>query len=100
MKNPFSRKKDKFPKQTAPRTLEEIGKEYAELRAQAGDLQYRVHIDSEDLKAVNKRLKEVNNEAAVRINLDKAAAAEKAATDLSAAANQAANTAQPAGVVQ
>jgi hypothetical protein len=73
MKNLFKRKKDKFPTTSAPRDIKEITEEYAQLRAQAGDIQYRVAIDTEDLAFINKRLKEVNQEAAARLKLDKEA---------------------------
>lgn len=71
MKNPFKRKKDSFPKPVEMRSLDEIRQEYAELRAKAGELQYQVHIASEDLKFVNSKLRDVNNEAANRIKFDK-----------------------------
>lgn len=74
MKNLFKRKKDKFPKPATPRPLDAIKQEYGELRAKAGDIQYRLYVNKEDLRLVNERLLQVNQEANDRMALDQAAA--------------------------
>jgi hypothetical protein len=73
--NPFKRKKDKFPKQSAPRTMDAIKQEYAELRARSGELQYQVFIGERNLTEINARLVQVHNEANEREALDKQTAA-------------------------
>lgn len=68
MKNPFKRKGVANPK--APRELKEIQAEYNQLSARAGQNQYQTYVLTEDLKQINKRLVEVNQEAAHRNKLD------------------------------
>lgn len=110
MKNPFKRQKDKgIPTASTPRTFDEIKKEFVDLRAQAGELQYQVALGKRNLEMINNRLVQVHNEANEREKLDKAVAAEKAAANVAVAANlakatEAANAGsnpvvnQPAGV--
>jgi hypothetical protein len=62
-----------------PRKLDEIQKDYFDLRSRAGEVQYQIHVLSENLKEINKALVAVNNEAAARQNLDKQSASEAAA---------------------
>lgn len=78
MKNPFKRKKDKFPTPTAPRDIEAIKSEYSSLAQQAGQVQYEVLVKSKDLEYINSRILAVNQEAAARQRLDKEAAAKPA----------------------
>lgn len=78
MKNPFSRKKDKFPKAQAPRELKDIQAEYNNLSLKAGQNQYQVYVLKQDLEYMNRQLVNINQEAAERQKLDKAAAELKA----------------------
>jgi hypothetical protein len=55
-----------------PRSMEEIQKEYGELRARSGELQYTIYVYEADLAQMNSRLRGLNNEAAARQQLDKA----------------------------
>lgn len=55
-----------------PRTLDAIQKEYTELCVKAGAAQYQREIMDREVKALNDKLVAVNNEAAKRIELDKA----------------------------
>lgn len=79
--NPFSSKKKqvKLPKVEvpSPRKLEEIQAEYNQLSARAGQNQYQSYVLAEDLKSLNRRLVEVNQEAAERNKLDAAAKAKE-----------------------
>jgi len=74
MKNLFKKKINP----TAPRAFKEIEQEYQMLSAQAANAQYKVFVHSEELKKINKRLMEVNQEAAERQKLDELAQAEAA----------------------
>lgn len=74
MKNPF--KKDKYPKQSAPRELADIQKEYQQLSAMAANAQYVVFIKNKELEEINNRLVAVNQEAGKRQELDAAKKAE------------------------
>jgi hypothetical protein len=58
----------------APRTLEEINKEYTTLCSKAGELQYRVEIEKIQIAQINQKLQELNKEGAERFELDKKAA--------------------------
>lgn len=77
MKNPFKRKKDKFPTQPVPRSMEEVQKAYLEQRSQAGEVQYQIHVLNKNLDQINAALESLNYEAAARQKLDKEAAAAK-----------------------
>lgn len=68
MKNMFKKKANP----EAPRSLDEIEKEYQQLSAQAANAQYKVFVHSEELKQVNKRLMQVNQEYGERQQLDRA----------------------------
>lgn len=56
-----------------PRTMEEIMKEYNQLIARAGNLQYQTFVYESELSQVNQRLVDINHEAARRQELDKEA---------------------------
>lgn len=71
MKNPFKRKKEKFPTASAPRSLDEINTEHYQLLAAAGKSQYLANVYSDEVKAFNERLRAVNREGQVRKELDK-----------------------------
>jgi hypothetical protein len=58
-----------------PRTIAEIQKEYNHVALNAGQAQYQVFVHTKDLENHNKRLLELNREAAARQQLDKQAAA-------------------------
>lgn len=60
-------------KQTAPRTLDLIQKDYSELLAKAAQSQYLVYVHGKDLEQINQALVSVNQEAAARQVLDKEA---------------------------
>lgn len=47
-----------------PRPLSEINKEYTALCAQAGQKQYQIDRAQDDLKGLNKALRDINTEAA------------------------------------
>jgi hypothetical protein len=87
MKNPFKRKKEKFPTDSVPRTMIEINKTYGEELARAGEEQYLVYVHTETLKHVNQRLLALNQEAAARQQLDKVAAAKRASVEETKAIN-------------
>ncbi len=69
------KKKEKFPTAAVPRTATEINTEYGNLCAQAGDAQYKIFSYTNNLAAINKRIKELDAEALKRSELDKANAA-------------------------
>lgn len=79
MKNPFktSKKKEKFPTLQVPRLRPEITQEFEKLATQAGSTQYLIVVKEQELKQLNQRLFELNNEAAAREKLDKEAAQAK-----------------------
>lgn len=79
MKNPFKRKSEKFPKVQGPRDIKVITQEYSELRAKAGEIQYRLYVSTEDLRIINERLLEVNKEGQQRHELDAELAKSKTA---------------------
>ena len=62
----------------APRSMQELEKEFQSLSAQAANAQYKVYIHGEELKELNKRLVQVNQEAAERSKLDAAVKTELA----------------------
>lgn len=74
MKNPFKRKKDKFPMapQQVIRTTEELTKEYQRLAAKAAESQYLVYVHTENLRGLNQQMAVINREAAERQKLDAA----------------------------
>lgn len=75
MKNPFKRKKDKFPQAQVPRKLEEIKAQYNEVAQRAGQAQYQIFVLKKDLEQLNAALLNINQEAAARQSLDKEEAA-------------------------
>lgn len=62
-----SKKKVKAP---APRSLDEITKDYTEQTYKAGQAQYAVFVHTKDLDQINQRLLSLNQEAAARNTLD------------------------------
>ncbi len=70
--NMFKRKKDKYPTASAPRSIDEINKDYADLIGKAGQTQYLVSVYSNELKDINAKLLKVNQEAAARNALENA----------------------------
>ncbi len=74
MKNPFKRKKN-FPTPPTPRSREEIMKDYNQLVAQAGTLQYSVYAYETKLGQLNQQLANLNYEMDARQKLDAEVAA-------------------------
>lgn len=58
-----------FGKNKAPRTLEEINKEYSQASGKAANTQYLIYVYTKELEQVNKRMLELNQEAAERNKL-------------------------------
>ena len=56
-----------------PRQLAEIQKEYNDLMSKLGQASYQVFVIKRDIEALNARSLEINQEAAARNELDKAA---------------------------
>lgn len=75
MKNPFKRfnKQKVSIKPKVPRTTEELTKAYQDLAARAAQSQYLVYVHTRALEDVNEQMMAVNQEAAERQKLDKAA---------------------------
>lgn len=75
MKNFFKGKPSRpqtptFDSSPTPRTMEEINKTYSELCGRAGQLQYQIKVNTEQLEEINTALKSVNHEANARQKLD------------------------------
>jgi hypothetical protein len=67
--------KSKFsPDKKKPRPLEEIGKEYGEMRSRLGDAQYQEYIWKIEAGRLCRILKELNQEAAEAQKLEQAKA--------------------------
>lgn len=62
--------KSKFKPNKAPRTLEEISKDYAESRARLGDAQYQEYIWKIEAGRLCRVMKELSEEASERQKLD------------------------------
>lgn len=75
--NLFKRKKDKYPKASAPRSMNEIVAEFNKLCREAGSLQYELAVKKQHLEQLNKRLSDVNVEAEARKKLDAETASKK-----------------------
>ena len=60
-------------KLSTPRPMDEIQKEYQQKCLEAGQLQYQVSVQSEELSKANETLRKLNYEAAARLQLDKEA---------------------------
>lgn len=73
MKNMFKKNKSKFPTAAGPRPLDEITKDYSVVSSQAFDAQYKAYVYSRELEQLNARLVEINQEAAMRKELDRQA---------------------------
>ncbi len=67
------KKKEKFPKENVPRSMDEINKEYARVLGEAGQNQYLVFVYSGQLEENNKQLLALNQEGAKRQELDRLA---------------------------
>lgn len=59
-----------YPHKKTPRQLLDIQKEYQELCLKAGQIQYQIKVNSDELEKINDRLYEINYEAAERKDLD------------------------------
>lgn len=72
MLNRLRRNKDKKVSLTppAPRTIEEITKEYQQVSFEAGAAQYQEFVYGEQVKNLNQRLLSLNREADARKKLD------------------------------
>lgn len=57
-------------KKVEPRSLEDISKEYQELCFKSGQAQYQAEVYTKEVVTLNKRIQEVNYEAAERNKLD------------------------------
>lgn len=71
-------KKSKIPNPRIPRSLEDLTREYQELSAQAANSQYTVYVHGLELERLNKRMVDINTEAAERKQLDAANASQAA----------------------
>jgi tRNA(Phe) wybutosine-synthesizing methylase Tyw3 len=60
-----------------PRQLDDIIKEYAEVKVKVADSQYLVYIYNKEVEYLNQRMQNLNNEAEARKQLDAKAAEEK-----------------------
>lgn len=60
----------KQKKLSVPRALEEIQKEYQTICFNAGQVQYQLSVYNQELDTLNKRLFNINNEAAARNKLE------------------------------
>ncbi len=65
------------PKQPEPRTTEELTKIHNDLCRRAGEVQYVISINREELNRVNDALRSINNEAGARRELDAKAVIDK-----------------------
>lgn len=66
----FNNKKQIKPQKPKPRSMEELLKENAELKAKAGEVQYLVFVYTKELEQINSALLSLNQEAAERKRLD------------------------------
>lgn len=69
-----SKKKVKAAELPAPRSLEEIMKEYQPLKVTAGDIQYQIFALGKNLARINEEMERLNYEGAARQKLDAEAA--------------------------
>jgi hypothetical protein len=72
MSNKSARKVSLPKPNPTPRELQAIKDEYAQTLPGAGQLQYEIEVKKDDLSRVNRKLRSLNEEAAARIELDKA----------------------------
>jgi hypothetical protein len=68
----FKNKQSKKEVAPAPRSMEEINKDYAAVSAQASQTQYQVYVYTESLAQLNRQMRSLNEEANARQTLDKA----------------------------
>lgn len=71
-----NKKKESFPTPKTPRTMEEILKVYSEISRRFSDTQYQTLVLKDESERLYKILRELNEEAAQRQELDKQSAAE------------------------
>ncbi len=79
MKNPFSHKKEKFTKATAPRSSAELQALCNDLLTRAAKTQYTQFLCARELEQINTDLMAVNQEGAERQKLDQEVARDVAA---------------------
>lgn len=72
------KKKDKYPTESVPRSVEELTRAFTAEAAKAGQAQYQILVYTEELRQINERLLKINQEADKRQKLDKAARDEAA----------------------
>lgn len=78
----FKSKKKAVPaKQPEPRSTEELTKIHNDLCRRAGEIQYVVKINEDELSRINEALRSVNNEAGARRELDQQTAKENQERD-------------------
>jgi hypothetical protein len=65
-----AKSKQQGKKLSVPRALPEIEKDYQQQVLRAGDLQYRIEMEKQELTNINARLKQLNNEGWARKQLD------------------------------
>lgn len=81
------KKKEKYPTDSAPRSVAELTKAYTEEAARAGQAQYQIFVHTEELRQINDRLVKLNQEANLRQKLDAQAKAEADKAKTEGAAN-------------
>lgn len=86
---------DKIPKVTVPRKLAELQEEYNKLHTKSGELHYRNFLNNLEIADTHKRMLQINQEGAQRIELDKQFAEEEAAKKEEAPEASPAPTEQP-----
>ncbi len=74
----FRKAKKQAEAAPVPRKIDEIQAQYNEVAQRAGQAQYQVYVLEKDLELLNRKLLDINQEAAARNRLDKEAAAEAA----------------------
>ena len=78
LKNLLKRNKNVVPTIPVPRSEDEINKDYTEVCAKAGQVQYNLYLLTKNLEALNGRLREIDLEMRQRQELKKVFEAEKA----------------------
>ncbi len=78
----FKSKKKALPaKQPEPRTTEELTKIHNDLCRRAGEVQYVITVNKDELSRLNEALRLINNEAGARNELDRQAAQNASAAE-------------------
>lgn len=75
----FGKKKQKFPTDSSPRSLQEIQNDYAQNVAKAGQTQYIIYAQQQELNRINALLLQINQEGERRQKLDLEAKQKEAA---------------------